>query len=211
MNKMKIISSLMIISFIFAGFSMFKQARHNASFVKTPQIIDETVTIGGKFKLLNQDNIEVSSDDFKGKYKVIFFGFTNCPMICPVGMEKITESLMAMDKNLVSKITPLFISVDPDRDTPEVIKEFVEGYSEVGFIGLTGDKATIEEVVKNYKIYKSKVKTEDNDPKDEMDYDMDHSAYIYIMGKDNEFINVVSSNETVTEIKKRISDAILSN
>ena len=208
--KKTFIIIFMIASFIYGGYAVYTDHKRNAESEQSAKTDSEEIVIGGEFNLLNQDGVNTSSKDLDGKFKVIFFGFTNCPEICPVGLDKLTEAVLAMDDKLRAKITPVFITVDPERDNPEAVKNFIEGY-DIKFTGLTGTSEQIADVVKKYRIYVSKVNPEGvENPETAMDYNMDHSAYIYIMDEKNEFLNVVSSNETTDEIKKRISDAILS-
>ena len=110
--------------------------------------------IGGPFALTNQDGKTVRDSDFAGKWRIVYFGYTFCPDICPTDMLKLGQAMQLLDKGdpqLSAKVAPIFISVDPERDTPAVVKQFV-GQFHPRFTGLTGKLADIEQVAKGYAV-----------------------------------------------------------
>lgn len=161
---------------------------------ETSQANKGEVLIGGAFSLINQDNKAVTDKDFTGKYMLVYFGFTSCPMICPTDMSDITLALNSLDENQLAKIQPIFISVDPKRDTPEKIKEFISSFHPK-FIGLTGTKEQVDTAEKAYKVYAKEIEEEGKE-----DYTMDHSAYTYLMGTDGKYLAHFGHEQTADEI-----------
>ena len=152
--------------------------------------------IGGPFSLTAQDGRSVSDKDVKGNPFLVFFGYTHCPDVCPTALFEISEIFKALGPN--QKISALFITIDPERDTPAVLKEYLSSFDS-RIIGLSGTPAQIESVEKAYRVYAKKVGTG-------ADYSMDHTAIIYLMDKDGGFINALNlqrpQQETVRELKK---------
>jgi protein SCO1 len=135
--------------------------------------------IGGPFALTKADGSTLRDSDLKGAPFVVFFGFTHCPDICPTKLFEMSEVLRAAgDKG--KPLRALFVSIDPERDTPEVLKSYL-GSFDPRVVGLTGDRSAIEAMVKAYRAYAKKIPTKDND------YTMDHSTLVYLMNKRGEF------------------------
>ncbi|WP_262408776.1 SCO family protein [Sphingomonas sp. JC676] len=112
-------------------------------------------TIGGPFALTDQNGKTVRDTDFAGKYRIVYFGYTYCPDVCPTDMQKIGQAMRILDKSdprTSDKIVPIFISVDPERDTPPVLKQFVANFHP-RIIGLTGSPDAIAKVAKSYAVY----------------------------------------------------------
>jgi protein SCO1 len=108
--------------------------------------------MGGAFTLINQDGKTVSDTDFAGQYRLIYFGYSFCPDVCPVDVQKLMQGYRALEKadaKTAAKLQPIFITVDPQRDTPAVLKQFVTAFHPK-LIGLTGNDAQIAEVAKRY-------------------------------------------------------------
>lgn len=111
--------------------------------------------IGGAFALTDQDGRTVRDTDFAGKYRIVYFGYTYCPDVCPTDMQKLGQALRKLDAEapaVSNRIVPIFISVDPARDTPPVLKRFVAAFHP-RFIGLTGDSGAIAAVAREYAVY----------------------------------------------------------
>ena len=111
--------------------------------------------IGGDFNLTNSEGETVRWTDFKGSYRIVYFGFAYCPDICPTDVQRFTQALSLVsedDPKLASKIQPMFISIDPERDTPEVLAEFTSAFSD-DLIGLTGTPAQIKAAADAFKVY----------------------------------------------------------
>lgn len=135
--------------------------------------------IGGPFSLTTGDGRTLRDQDLKGAPFLVFFGFTHCPDICPTKLFEVSEVLRAAgDRG--EKLRALFITIDPERDTPDVLKNYL-GSFDPRIVGLTGDRATIDAVVRAYRAYAKKV------PLKGEDYTMDHSTLVYLMDRRGAF------------------------
>lgn len=137
--------------------------------------------IGGPFRLTDQDGKTITDQDFKGRPLVVFFGYTHCPDICPTTLYEMSEVLHALGKD-ADRVNGLFITVDPDRDTPAVMKDYLSSF-DPHLRGATGDQKEIDAVEKAYRVYAKKVPTGKGD-----DYSMDHTALVYLMDKQGRFV-----------------------
>jgi len=175
-----------------------------------PQIEDSTdaptvvgIAVGGPFTLLDPSGHSVTEKNYADKYKLMFFGFTYCPSVCPTELQKISDILAALGP-LADRVAPIFISVDPERDTPEVMGAYV-GKFDKRIIGLTGSRSQIDDVMHTYKIYAAKQKIEGSD-----DYTMDHSSFLYLMSPENTLIKLFrpeqKTGEIATQLKKVMQD-----
>lgn len=141
---------------------------------KTVEKVTGTATVGGPFSLLNEDGVRVTDQSFPHLYQLIVFGFTFCPDVCPTELQNITEALDLLGPE-ARKIQPLFITIDPERDTPAVIKEYIRNFYP-GLHGLTGTPEEIAGAAKAFRVYYQKVATPNPGV-----YMMDHSTVIYFM------------------------------
>ncbi len=148
-------------------------------------------SVGGPFTLTTQDGKSLSDTDLRGAPFLIFFGFTHCPDICPTKLFEISETLRAAGAK-GDKLRALFVSVDPERDTPEVLKSYL-GSFDPRIIGLTGDRAAVEATIKAYRAYAKKVSLKDGD------YTMDHTALVYLMDKRGGFVGAFNSERPPAE------------
>lgn len=138
--------------------------------------------VEAKFSLTDQDGKKVTQADFRGKSMLVFFGFTNCPDVCPLTLQKIAEAL-AEAPELKGRLVPIFISVDPERDTPETMKTYA-GYFSPEIRALTGTPEEIRATLAAFKVYARKVEQ----PGSALGYSMDHSSFIYLYGPDGAFV-----------------------
>ena len=136
--------------------------------------------IGGPFQLVDQDGKPITDRDMKGEPLLVFFGYTHCPDICPTTLFELSEVLHAMGKD-ADRVHALFITVDPDRDTPAVMKDYLSSF-DPHLRGATGDPKAIEAVKKAYRVYAQKVPTGNGE------YSMDHTALVYLMDKQGRFV-----------------------
>jgi protein SCO1 len=136
--------------------------------------------VGGSFHLEDQDGKPFSDVDMKGRPFLVFFGFTHCPDICPTTLFDISQVLRQLGKD-ADRAGALFITVDPGRDTPAALKDYLSNF-DPHLRGLTGDDAAVHAAIKAYRVYAKKV------PLDNGDYTMDHTAVVYLMDKDGKFV-----------------------
>ena len=137
--------------------------------------------IGGPFQLTDQNGQSVTAKNLQGRPTLIFFGFTHCPDVCPTELFEISEVLRAMGKD-ADRVNAYFVSVDPERDTMPVMKEYLSSF-DPHLKGLTGDQAAVAKVISEYRVYARKVPLKDGD------YTMDHTALIYLMDRDGKFVS----------------------
>jgi cytochrome oxidase Cu insertion factor (SCO1/SenC/PrrC family) len=138
--------------------------------------------VGGPFSLVDHNNRAVTEKTYAGKPMLVFFGFTYCPDVCPTELQVMAEALKQMgDKG--RDIQPIFVSVDTDRDTPDVLKSYVANFGDQ-FVGLTGSPEQIAAMARTYKVFFEK--KEDKNAPDQ--YSMDHSSTLYLMGADGNFV-----------------------
>lgn len=138
--------------------------------------------VGGPFTLVDQNGKQVSDADFRGRYMLVFFGFTHCPDICPAELQVMSESLAQLGPK-AKEVVPIFITLDPERDTPEAMAAYVKNFG-TEFVGLTGSQEAIAQAAKAYRVAYSKFQDDPN----KADYSIDHSALVYFMGKDGEYL-----------------------
>src|SRR5690606_6300844 len=153
--------------------------------------------IGGGFTLTNQDGGKTSDTDFAGQYRIIYFGYSYCPDVCPVDLQRLMQGLALAEKNdpsLAKKIQPIFITIDPERDRPEQLKQYVSAFHP-RLIGLTGTPDEIAEVAKKYLIIYNKRETEGSS-----EYLLDHSRQGYFFGPQGEPIALLPFYGTPQEI-----------
>lgn len=147
----------------------------------TQQTYAGTADIGGPFALTTHEGLEVTHETYEGQYTLVYFGYTFCPDVCPLGlmlMQDVME-LLGPDAN---DIQPLFITVDPERDTPAILKDFIEPFHP-RLIGLTGTAEAVSEVAEAYKMYYRRAEFEDVDG-----YGIDHMNIFYLMGPDGAYV-----------------------
>ena len=149
--------------------------------------LPQTATIGGPFRLTDQNGRTVTEQDFKGAPFLVFFGFTHCPDVCPTTLFEVSEILRTLGPD-AARVRVAFITVDPERDTPTALKDYLSSF-DPHMEGLTGDPAAIAAVAKAYRVYYKKV------PLDE-GYTMDHTAIVYLMDKDGNFVSPFNMKRT---------------
>jgi protein SCO1/2 len=150
--------------------------------------------VGGPFTLENGSGQQVTDRNFRGKYMLVYFGYTFCPDVCPTTLTEVAD---AMDKlgAKADRLQPIFISVDPKRDTPDVVKQYAAAFGP-RLIGLTGTPEQIAAVAKEYRVYYAEHRTGPGPN----DYSMDHSSVLYLMGPDGKFVAPIRSDENSTEM-----------
>jgi protein SCO1/2 len=148
---------------------------------RAPSPIGQAVAgVGGPFHLEDQNGKPFTDQDLKGRPFLVFFGFTHCPDICPTTLFDMSQVLHKLGPD-ADRTGALFITVDPDRDTPAVLKDYLSNF-DPHLRGLTGDRAAIDTATREYRVYAKKV------PLQGGDYTMDHTAIVYLMDKDGQFV-----------------------
>lgn len=200
-KSIRLLSSLLIaLAAIFLGYCYFTKKG-----IFAPAVVQNVeVKIGGDFSLINQDGQIVRSGDFKDKYMMIFFGFSSCKKICPMNLGIISETLAKLDEKTNNKLQTLFITVDPERDNAERLKEFQQQFDH-RIQMLTDTKEKIDEVIAKYKVYASKVDGEE---------EINHSSIIYLIGPGEKYVTHFTadlnsdenqSDKILAEIRKYIN------
>ena len=152
--------------------------------METPSGGQPEVKIGGPFTLTDHTGKQVTEADFQGTNTLIFFGYTYCPDICPTSLTEISAAMDALGP-LAEKVTPVLVTVDPERDTVDVLKDYVAHFHP-RVVGLTGTVEQIKQTAKAYRVYYAKVPSESGNADD---YLMDHSSVIYLMGPGGKFLS----------------------
>ena len=140
-----------------------------------------SVAVGGPYRLIDQDGHPRGSADFRGRYVLIYFGYSFCPDVCPTTLGVMADALDKMGAG-ANRIVPVFITIDPERDTPAVLKQYMKAFGP-RFVGLTGSPAQIADVEKTYRVYAKK------QPLPGGKYGMDHSSVLYLMGPDGKLVS----------------------
>ncbi|MCE9648239.1 MAG: SCO family protein [Parvibaculum sp.] len=155
--------------------------------------------IGGPFTLTDQSGKTVTDADFKGKYMLVYFGFTFCPDVCPTELQVMAGAMEKLGDK-AEKVQPVFVTVDPERDTPEALAKYVKQF-DPRLIGLTGTPAQIAQVAKEYRVFYEKVKDDDGSG----DYTMDHSSVVYLMGPDGGFLSFFPPATSPDQMAEKIA------
>jgi protein SCO1/2 len=139
-------------------------------------------SIGGPFTLVDQNGRTVTSDMLKGKPTLIYFGYTFCPDVCPTSLLLMETAIDKLGPDAAKKVNLVFITVDPERDTQKLIKDYVENFGPT-FIGLTGTPEQVAAAGRAYRVYYQKVPGKDGAP-----YLMDHSSIVYLLDRNGRFV-----------------------
>jgi len=153
-------------------------------------------SVGGPFTLVDETGRTVTSDSFKGQWRLMYFGFTYCPDVCPVDAAKVGAGLSAFEAanpKAAARVQPMFVTVDPERDTPAAVAEFTDNFHP-RMLGLTGSRAQIDAALKTFRIYASKVPgvTEGS-------YTYDHAAIIYLMDPEGRPVQFIAGPTATPE------------
>lgn len=157
--------------------------------------------LGGSWTLTDHNGKGVSDKDYSGKFRLMFFGFTYCPDVCPTELKRLALVLDGLGGD-AADITPLFVTIDPARDSPQVLKDYLARFDE-RFIGLTGSVKQIEHMEDLYKVYSAKAQ----DPA-HTEYTMNHSALVYLIGPDDKVLHLFHSSDTPEQIITLIRQAM---
>lgn len=157
-------------------------------------------SIGGPFRLTDQYGKTVTQADFRGRYMLIYFGYSYCPDVCPTTLGVMAQALEKLGAQS-ERVVPVFITVDPARDTPKVLADYMKAFGP-NFIGLTGSNDQIKAVEKEYRVYAAKRPLENGN------YGMDHSSVIYLMGPNGKMVSfydeAMSPDDLAKDLKEKI-------
>ena len=159
------------------------------------------VALGGPFTLVDQAGRTVTERDFAGRPMLVYFGFTYCPDVCPTELGTIASALDAMGP-AGERVTPVFVTIDPERDTPAAMADYVSRFHP-RMVGLTGSPEQIAQAARAYRVYYAKVR-----PRDSTDYLMDHSSFIYFVGPDGRVRSLFRPETTPEAIAAAITSQL---
>jgi cytochrome oxidase Cu insertion factor (SCO1/SenC/PrrC family) len=154
-----------------------------------------TALVGGPFTLTDQNGKPRSDADFRGQYLLVFFGYTNCPDVCPTTLQTLSDALGKLGPD-AAKVTPIFITIDPERDTAQALKAYAANF-DPRLVALTGSPAQIAQVAKEYRVYYAKAGEGPS-------YSMDHTALVYLMGPDGAYLEMFAPQMSADEIAKEL-------
>jgi cytochrome oxidase Cu insertion factor (SCO1/SenC/PrrC family) len=155
--------------------------------------------IGGPFTLIDHNGEERTDQDFRGRMMLIYFGFTYCPDVCPTALQIMSVAMDHLGKD-AEAVQPILITIDPARDTPPVLKEYLANFGD-RFVGLTGSEEQIGAAARAYRVYYAKA---GQPAADEKDYMMDHSSIVFLMGRDGRYISHFTHNSYSEEIAETV-------
>lgn len=155
--------------------------------------------IGGPFRLQDGSGQVVTEAAFRGRFMVVYFGYTHCPDVCPATLGNLAAALDKLPEAARARVAPVFITVDPARDTPAVVRDYARAFGP-GFTGLSGDPQAVSAAAHAYKVYAKRHDLKGGD------YAMDHSSILYVMGPDGGFVGVIGDDAAPAEMAKRLRD-----
>lgn len=158
--------------------------------------------VGGPFSLVDQTGQRVTDADFRGHYMLVFFGYTFCPDVCPVELQTMSDALDQLDQKTAERIQPIFITTDPERDDVAALAEYVPLFHP-RLIGLTGTDEEVRNAARAYRVYYQKVEDETSGS-----YLMDHSAIIFLMGPEGEYVSHFSPGITADAMATRLAQLV---
>ena len=155
--------------------------------------------IGGPFTLVDSAGHDTTDKAFRGKYMLVYFGYTTCPDVCPTTLADVSSALDTLGAK-AEAVQPVFITVDPARDTPDVVGPYVANFG-TRWVGLTGSAAQIATATREYRVYYAKHKPGDGP----LDYTMDHSSILYLIGPDGQFVAPIRADAAPAEMATDIA------
>jgi len=163
-------------------------------------VVTGQADVGGSFQLTDQTGKTVSDKSFRGRYMLIYFGYSFCPDICPTTLGVMAQALQKLGTERALHIVPIFITIDPARDTPKVLADYMKAFGP-DFVGLTGSEAAIKDVEKKYRVYAVKR------PLEKGNYGMDHSSVVYLMGPDGRLVTfydeAISPDDLAKDLRQK--------
>jgi protein SCO1/2 len=192
-----IVPYLAVVAFVLAGL-LWHQGDRIAGLGR--MVGSGKVDIGGNFALTDQNGKTRTTADFRGRFMLIYFGYSFCPDVCPTTLEEMGAALGKLGPKR-ERVVPIFISIDPDRDTPNVLKTYMQSFG-ADFVGLTGSTKAVARAAHAYHVYYAK------HPLPGGNYAMDHSGVIYLMGPDGKFVTYyedqIGPEAIADDLRKRL-------
>lgn len=171
-----------------------------------PQAGGAAVRIGGPFELVDQHGTARSDADFRGSYLLIYFGFTYCPDLCPTTLLKMAtalQELAARSPARAERVVPVFVTVDPERDTPEVLRGYAEQF-DPRLVALTGTRRALADLGRVYGVFAAKVPTGEPGA-----YVMDHTSFLYLMGPDGKYVRHFESDVSADDLAGALRQSVV--
>ena len=194
-NKQALIPYLLVVAALMGAVLWYESEK----VPRLGQVVSSGIAdVGGPFRLTDQTGKTVTDADFRGRYMLIYFGYSFCPDVCPTTLSVIGDALTKLKD---PRIVPVFITIDPERDTPAVLADYMKAFGPQ-FVGLTGSPDAIKSVEQKYRVYAVKRPLEGGN------YGMDHSSVLYLMGPDGKMISfydeAISPDDLAKELKSKI-------
>jgi protein SCO1 len=168
-----------------------------------PESPTETAAaIGGPFTLVDQDGRTVTDETYRGKWLLVYFGYTHCPDTCPMTLSNIADAIDRLDAGMRVRLRPIFVTVDPARDTPAVMKDYVGAFAGAGIVGLSGTQEQVAAIETAYRIHAQRHDERDGE------YSVDHTSVIHIMDPGGHFVGLVSGFMPPERLAKRLTQLV---
>ena len=200
-NRQALIPYLLLVAAL-AGGLLWHQGKMVPGLGKN--VVTGRAEVGGPFRLIDHNGKTVTDADFRGRYMLIYFGYSFCPDVCPTTLAVMAQALEKLGSKS-QRIVPILITIDPERDTPQVLAEYMKAFGP-SFVGLTGSEAAIKDAEKKYRVYAAK-KPLDSSKGSEGNYGVDHSSVLYLMGPDGKLVNfydeAVSPDDLAKDLRLR--------
>lgn len=188
---------ILVAAAVFNGWSLFEKQRHSPH--------GNNQNIGGDFTLLNSTTKQpFTLSSAKTPLKLVYFGYTYCPDVCPTGLTRITQALALLTPAQRSQVTTIFITVDPERDTPETLASYISNF-DTSILALTGSMQQITATAEQFGVY---FKAQKQTPTDK-DYAVDHSSYIYLLDANNHYLAHVSHTTDATILAQKLQQLLV--
>ena len=197
-NKQALIPYLLLFAAL-AGGLIWHESKNVPGLGKN--VITGQADVGGPFRLTDQNGRTVSDGDFRGRAMLVYFGYSFCPDVCPTTLGVMAQALEKLGPERARRVVPIFITIDPERDTPRVLKDYMKAFGP-DFIGLTGSVAAVKDAEKKYRVYAVKK------PLEKGSYGMDHSSVLYLMGADGKMISfydeAISPDDLAKDLRQKL-------
>jgi protein SCO1/2 len=181
-------------------FAMLALAGSLPAFAAPPQ--EPATAVGGHFTLVDQDGRTVTDATYRGKWLLVYFGYTHCPDMCPMALGNIAEALDRLDAAMRARLQPMFVTVDPERDTPAVLKDYVGAFQGAGIVGLSGSRQQVAAIETAYRIHARRHDEGDGG------YSVDHTSVIHIMDPAGRLVGLVSNLMPPERLASRLTQLV---